>query len=233
MANTKLANVKINEISLKSAQELVNSVKDGLALVSKGYLTITPDVAKLYDGKAFKSLGYKNFDEMCAMEFGMSHGTTVGIRKVFDKFGTITKGNEYVIPEKYLEYGYTKLLLFTDKKFETAGIDPIETFSPDMTMSEMKSILSEKLEDKIKKQEEEAIDTTAEEVNEAVNEDATTDNNTLDDVIMATDSDMLNEIISIAEELKERMNYIGGEKSALLDAIIADAKDLKKIAKKN
>ena len=42
---------KNNEISLAGAQNLVTSVKEGLALVSKGYLTIAPDVAKLYDCK--------------------------------------------------------------------------------------------------------------------------------------------------------------------------------------
>ena len=124
------------ELSMASVNDLIDSVKNGLALVSKGYLSITPDVAKLYDGKAYKTLGYKNFDEMCAIEFGMSHGTTVGIRKVFDKFGTKTKTGDYMIPEKYLDYGYTKLLLFTDKKFDDANINPIEVFTPDMTISE-------------------------------------------------------------------------------------------------
>ena len=230
MANTSVA-TKDNAISLSGAQSLVASVKEGLKLVSQGYLAITPDVAKLYNCKGFKALGYKNFDEMCAMEFGMSHGTTVGIRKVFDRFGTISKENKYSIPEKYLEYGYTKLLLFTDKKFETAGINPIETFSPDMTMAEMKSVLSDALEAKAEKQDSEAIDTTATEVKNVSRE--TSEETTSEDTSTEerTDKDLLNDIMSIAKELKERMNYIGGEKSCLLDAIIADAKELKKVAK--
>lgn len=231
MANTSLA-TKDNAISLTGAQSLVASVKEGLKLVSQGYLAITPDVAKLYNCKAFKALGYKNFDEMCAMEFGMSHGTTVGIRKVFDRFGSISKENNYSIPDKYLEYGYTKLLLFTDKKFETAGIDPIETFFPDMTMAEMKSVLSNALEAKAEKQDNEAIDTTASEVENVSRETSEeTASEETASTESATDKDLLNEIMSIAKELKERMNYIGGEKSCLLDAIIADAKELKKVAK--
>lgn len=229
----ELATKKSFELSVTVANELVTSVKDGLALVSKGYLTITPHVAKLYDGKAFKALGYKNFDEMCAMEFGMSHGTTVGIRKVFDKFGSKNeKTGSYSIPEKYLEYGYTKLLLFTDKKFEQAGINPIETFSPDQTMAEMKSALAEKLEDKAKSQDENAIDATASEVEnvsrETSDETASEENATAEE---RTDKDLLNDIMSIAKELKDRMNYIGGEKSCLFDEIIATAKELKKVAK--
>lgn len=232
MAN-ELATKKSFELSASVANELVTSVKDGLALVSKGYLTITPHVAKLYDGKAFKALGYKNFDEMCAMEFGMSHGTTVGIRKVFDKFGSKNeKTGSYSIPEKYLEYGYTKLLLFTDKKWANANIDPIESFTPEMTISEMRDELNAVLEDKAKAQDENAIDTDAHEVENVSHE--TSDENTFEDQTTGeerTDKDLLNDIMSIAKELKDRMDYIGGEKSCLLDEIIATAKELKKVAK--
>ena len=167
---------KTTELSVNGAQSLVKSIRDGLALVSKGYLMIAPDVAKLYDCKGYKALGYKNFDEMCTLEFGMSHGTTVGIRKVFDMFGSVSKDNVYSIPEKYLEYGYTKLLLMTDKKFEEVGIKPLETFTPEMTINDMKDALKAKLEDKAEKQEAEAIDTTATEATEATEEKSIIDN---------------------------------------------------------
>ena len=98
----------------------------------------------------------------------------------------------------------------------------------------MKGILAEKLEDKSKKQEENAIDTTGEEVAENVSCE-TSSEETSEDVTpeLKSDADLLADIMSIAKELKNRMNYIGGEKSCLLDAIIVNAKDLKKIAKKN
>lgn len=234
MAKNSLATSNSVELSVSVANELVTSVKDGLALVSKGYLAITPHVAKLYDGKAYKALGYKNFDEMCAMEFGMSHGTTVGIRKVFDKFGSRnTKTGAYSIPEKYMEYGYTKLLLFTDKKFDEAGINPINTFTPDQTMAEMKLTLTEKLEDKAKDQDKNAIDTTASEVENVSREtsDESTPDESTPDETERTDKELLNNIMSIAKELKERMNYVGAEKLGMLDDIIATAKELKKVAK--
>lgn len=228
MAKTSLA-TKDNAISLEGATVLVQSVKDGLKLVSQGYLAITPDVAKLYDCKGFKALGYKNFDELCAMEFGMSHGTTVGIRKVFERFGTVSKENKYSIPEKYLEYGYTKLLLFTDKKFETAGIDPIATFTPDMTMAEMKSVLSDALEVKAEKQDSEAIETTATEVEsvsrETSDSEATATADTTDNAL-----DVCDEIIALAKHLSE-ITSLKPEKSCLIDAIIANAKELRKAVK--
>ena len=225
---------KNNEISLAGAQNLVASVKDGLALVNKGYLAIAPDVTKLYDCKGYKALGYKNFDEMCALEFGMSHGTTVGIRKVFAKFGSVSKENKYTIPDKYAEYGYTKLLLMTDKKFEDVGINPIDTFTPDMTISEMKDALKAKLEDKAGKQDKTAIDTTAKEVEDA--ERATKAMQDYYEEVLKGDEGVLpldevaQGIINDVKSLKDRVD-LKPEKMALFDAVIANMKEIKKAIK--
>ena len=238
MANTKLATQKTAEITKTGALTLVASVKEGMKLVSQGYLAITPDVAKLYDCKGYKALGYKNFDEMCTMEFGMSHGTTVGIRKVFAKYGVVGKDNKYSIPEKYLEFGYTKLLLFTDKKFEDAGIDPIETFNPDMTMAEMKSALSDALEDKAEKQDKSAIDTTAEDVSRETSEQAeeksiidNSEEQPEDSDYIASDKEVITDLIATAQALHTKMDYLKPEKAVLWEAVIANLKDLKKLAK--
>ena len=230
MAN--LATTKTNEISLAGAQTLVASVKDGLALVNKGYLAIAPDVTKLYDCKGYKALGYKNFDEMCALEFGMSHGTTVGIRKVFAKFGSVSKENKYTIPDKYAEYGYTKLLLMTDKKFEDAGINPIETFTPEMTITEMKDALKAKLEDKAEKQDESAIESTAtikEDIEKSIIDNSEDVNEVAEDV-EASPIDRANEIIELVKQLQSEVN-LKPEKMALFDAVLANMKEIKKLIK--
>ena len=238
MSKNALATQKTSELSLAGASALVSSIKDGMKLVSQGYLAITPDVAKLYDHKGYKALGYKNFDEMCAMEFGMSHGTTVGIRKVFDKFGSVSKDNAYTIPEKYLEYGYTKLLLFTDKKFTEAGIDPIEAFTPDMTMVEMKSALSDKLTEKAKEQDKSAIDTTAEDVSRETSEQAeeksiidNSEESAEVEIEKVSDTDAIKSMIVEVKRLKLTMDYLKPEKKILLDAIEANLKELQKLAK--
>ena len=227
---------KTNEISLVGAQALVTNIREGLALVSQGYLAIAPDVAKLYDCKGFKALGYKNFDELCAIEFGMSHGTTVGIRKVFQKFGSVTLDGKYLIPEKYTAYGYTKLLLFTDKQWEDNNINPIEEFTPEQTIATMRDALRLKLEEKAKKQDETAIDVTPEtgegmsiiDNSEAPQTEAP---QTEEKPVSAIDiiSDMLGEAKTLRALLEEK--GLKPEKLALLDAIEANLKDLKKIAK--
>ena len=221
MAN--IATVKTNEISLKGAEDLRDSIKKGLALVSKGYLAITPDVAKLYDCKGYKALGYKNFDEMCTLEFGMSHGTTVGIRKVFERFGTVSKENKYSIPDKYTEYGYTKLLLFTDKKFAETGIDPIAEFTPEMTIAEMKDALKLKLEDKADKQDKTAIDTTAEEVSENATAEGVTEE--------VTAMSIIDNMMADLKTLEKLMADLKPEKKLLLEGIGYNLKELKKLAK--
>ena len=231
MANTQIATQKTNEINLAGAKALRDSIKDGLKLVSQGYLAITPDVAKMYDCKGFKALGYKNFDELCMMEFGMSHGTTVGIRKVFDKFGSVTKENKYVIPDKYLEYGYTKLLLFTDKKFAEAGIDPIAEFTSEMTIAQMKDALKAKLEDKAEKQDKSAIDTTAEDVSRETSDNS--EKSIIDNPEATAEVDvkqMLANIIAEVEEVR-KLTELKPEKDCLFDAVIAKLKDIKKAIK--
>ena len=232
MSNTNLATVKTNDLSVKGAEALRDSVKKGLALVNKGYLAITPDVAKLYDCKGFKALGYKNFDEMCTLEFGMSHGTTVGIRKVFERFGTVSKDNKYSIPEKYTEYGYTKLLLFTDKKFAETGINPIEAFTPDMTIAEMKDALKAKLEDKADKQDKEAIDTTATEATEATEAapKAATEAAT-EAVEEITAKSIIDNMLSDCKNLAPLLVDFKPEKRILLEAVEANLKELKKLVK--
>ena len=227
MAN--LATTKTNEISLSGAQTLVASVKDGLALVNKGYLAIAPDVTKLYDCKGYKALGYRNFDELCTLEFGMSHGTSVGIRKVFAKFGSVSKENKYTIPDKYAEYGYTKLLLMTDKKFEDAGIDPIETFTPDMTIAEMKDALKLKLEDKAEKQDNSAIESTAtikEDIEKSIIDNS---EDHIEDVV-AEPIDRVAEIIELVKQLQSEIE-LKPEKMALFDAVLANLKEIKKAIK--
>ena len=151
-------------------QAIDPSIEEHLNLASKGYLAIAPLIAEVYDNDYFVVKGYKNIDQYAEAEHAMSHGTVSGLRKVFARFGS-TKENEdgtksYTIPEKYLDWGYTKLHLIAsdEQKFKDAGIEPFEVFTPDMTIKAMKDTLALKLEDKAKEQDANAIDTTAKEV---------------------------------------------------------------------
>ena len=233
MANTTVSKITISK---DNANNLVSSIRDGLALVNKGYLTIAPDVQKLYDTHAFEVLGYKNFDELCINEFGMSHGTTVGIRKVFGLYGSKSKEGKYVIPEKYLEWGYTKLLLFaTDaQKFKDANIDPLTEFTPNMTIGEMKMTLATALADKAKEQDNNAIDTTAEETTaeETTAEETTAEIKTFEEKSKDLKS-FCDDIIKDMNDLKSILdNEIKPEKMAILDGAIAYMKEVKKAIKK-
>ena len=151
-----------SKISLKGAEELRDSINLGLKALTKGYIAIMPQFNKLYDTKGFKALGYKNIDDCAKFEFGMSHGMVVGLRKVWDLIGTVTVNNEYIIPDKYSEWGYTQLLCIATNKaqFEEANIKPFEVFTPDMTVKAMTATLKETLADKAIAQDNGAIDVT-------------------------------------------------------------------------
>lgn len=239
MANTTVSKVTISK---DNASALVTNIQNGLRTINKGYLAIAPDVQKLYDTKAYEVLGYENFDKMCTNLFEMSHGTTVGIRKVFGMFGSkSSKDGSYCIPEKYLEWGYTKLLLFAtdDKKFKEANINPLETFNPSMTIGEMKLALSTALADKAKDQDESAIETTAEEVNETaeeVNETAEEVNETPEQTFNDWANDPKSYCDYILRDMESLKIILDGtikpEKLAILEGAIAYMKEVKKAIKK-
>lgn len=225
---------KDNTISLEGATKLVGLVNEGLQTVQKGYIAIAPHVAKLYDCKGFKALGYDNFEQMITFEFGMSHGTGVGLRKVFDLCGVVGKDNEYTIPEKYLDYGYTKLLQIAQKKkdFKDANINPFDIFTPDMTLKEMSTKLNEVLGIKAKEQDEKAIDTTAEDASaEATSTEATSAENTSAEA-EDTPKIKVNRILVEISNLKKEVSKEVDEKTlAYFDAIIANLKEVKKAIK--
>lgn len=158
-------------------------IESHLAGINKGYLSIAPLISEVYDNEYYIALGYRNIDDYAKAEHEMSHGTIVGLRKVYGRFGSTLENEDgtkkYTIPEKYTEWGYTKLLLIAndEQSFKDAGIEPFEVFNPDMTIKEMKAELQLKLAEKADKQDTEAIDT----VGEVVNEDNTTADNTSTD----------------------------------------------------
>ena len=225
---------KDNTISLEGATKLVGLVNEGLQTVQKGYIAIAPHVAKLYDCKGFKALGYDNFEQMITFEFGMSHGTGVGLRKVFDLCGVVGKDNEYTIPGKYLDYGYTKLLQIAQRKkdFKDANINPFDIFTPDMTLKEMSAKLNEVLGIKAKEQEEKAIDTTAEDASaEATSAEATSAEATSAEA-EDTPSIKVNRILVEVSNLKKEVSKgVDAKTLAYFDAIIANLKEVKKAIK--
>ena len=238
MANTTVSKITISK---DNANKLITNIRDELKVLNKGYLSIAPDLQKLYDTKAYEVLGYKNFDELCDNVFDMSHGTSVGIRKVFGLFGT-KKDGAYSIPQKYLEYGYTKLLYIAQdwNKFKDANIAPFEVFTPDMTLASMKATLTNALIDKAKIQDETAIDTTATDVITSSTETPSTETpstETPSDEMTFNDwasnpkaycDYILHDMDALKTILKDNVK---AEKLALLDGAIAYLKDLKKSIK--
>lgn len=164
---------KTPEMLAKAQERMIAidaSIEEHLNLANKGYLGIAPLIAEVYDNEYYVVKGYKNIDDYAKAEHEMAHGTVSGLRKVFARFGS-TKENEdgtktYTIPEKYMEWGYTKLHLIAseEKNFKDAGIEPFEVFTPDMTLKVMKETLALKLENKAKDQDENAIDVEGKEV---------------------------------------------------------------------
>lgn len=216
-------------------------IETHLSGINKGYLCIAPLVAEVYDNEYYIALGYKNIDDYAKAEHEMSHGTLVGLRKVFARFGS-SKENEdgtksYTIPEKYTEWGYTKLLLIAndEKSFKDAGIEPFEVFKPTMTIKEMKAELQLKLAEKAEKQDANAIDTDGEIVNNDNNasaDNASVDSASADNNSVSSSEDGFNHYITVLndtiENLREYLKNDINEVKTCADTIKGNIKTLEK-----
>ena len=214
-------------------------IENHLSGINKGYLSIAPLVAEVYDNEYYIALGYRNIDDYAKAEHEMSHGTLVGLRKVYARFGS-TKENEdgtksYTIPEKYTDWGYTKLLLITNEEqsFKDAGIEPFEVFKPTMTIKEMKAELQLKLDEKAKKQDAEAIDTKAEIVDDNASADnASADNTSTDNEVTKSRDEVFKayhaELLKQATELATFLEREPKEVYQVADTIVGYIKTLEK-----
>ena len=202
--------------------------------INKGYLSIAPLVAEVYDNEYYIALGYRNIDDYAKAEHEMSHGTLVGLRKVYARFGS-TKENEdgtksYTIPEKYTDWGYTKLLLIAndEQSFKDAGIEPFEVFKPSMTIKEMKAELQSKLEEKAEKQDADAIDTKGEIVDDNASADNTSSDNEVtksrDGVFKAYHAELLKQATELATFLEREPKEV----YQVADTIVGYIKTLEK-----
>lgn len=231
----KNAVVKRTPEMLAKAQERMiaidASIEEHLNVASKGYLAIAPLIAEVYDNEYYVVKGYKNIDDYAEAEHQMSHGTVSGLRKVFARFGS-SKENEdgtksYTIPDKYLDWGYTKLHLIAseEKNFKDAGLEPFEVFTPEMTIKTMKETLALKLEDKAKKQDENAIDTTAKEVDNSATDNASADNASADNVSAE------NEVTKSRDEVfKEKHTEILKQAMELAAFLVNEPKEVYQVA---
>ena len=216
-------------------------IESHLSGINKGYLCIAPLVAEVYDNEYYIALGYKNIDDYAKAEHEMSHGTLVGLRKVFARFGSAKENEDgtksYTIPEKYTEWGYTKLLLIAndEKSFKNAGIEPFEVFKPTMTIKEMKAELQLKLAEKAEKQDANAIDTDGEIVNNDNNantNNASADNASADNEVTKSRDEVFKEYhAELLRQATELASFLGNEPKEVYqvaDTIVGYIKTLEK-----
>ncbi len=239
MAKNEIATKKELTMSVKVAEQLRDNISERMASVGKAYMSIITDFARLYDGKGFKALGYKNIDECATMEWGMSHGTTVGLRKVWQLVGVKTTDSKYIIPEKYQEWNYTQLLCIAQNKedFEKANIKPFEVFTPNMKVKDMVSALQLALDEKVKAEAEaieaeateaEATEAEAEaEVEAEAEAEAEAETNNLYDYI----KNLTSELKYVKEVASEKGAKV--EKIVLIDGAIANINTFSDYLKKS
>ena len=122
-----------------------------------------------------------------------------------------------------------------EKKYKEANIDPLEAFSPSMTIGEMKLTLATALAEKAKEQDANAIDTDA-----SIIDNDDTDASIIDNDEPMTLADWAINPKAYCEQIINDMTALKGliekdvkpEKLAILDGAIAYMKEVKKVIKK-
>lgn len=153
------------QLSTVEIDKSITRIEKEVSKISKGYINIAGDVAKLYDSKAYKEKGYKNIYDMCANLFGMARGTVSNLRNINERFCI-----DYKINPLYNGYSMRALLTMIELKVTDEEVALLNITS-DLSAAEITAIIKDArgiaIEDKESANENES---ESESVNESANE---------------------------------------------------------------
>lgn len=125
------------QLTTTEIDKSITKIEKEVSKISKGYIGIAGDVAKLYDGKAYKEKGYKNIYDMCNSLFGMARGTVSNLRNISERFCIDYKLNPY-----YKDYSMRALLTMIDCKITDEEVTLLN-ITADLSSAEIISIIND------------------------------------------------------------------------------------------
>ena len=131
--------MKENALQLSTVEidKSITRIEKEVSKISKGYINIAGDVAKLYDSKAYKEKGYKNIYDMCAGLFGMARGTVSNLRNINERFYI-----DYKINPLYNGYSMRALLTMIELKVTDEEVALLNITS-DLSATEITAIIKD------------------------------------------------------------------------------------------
>lgn len=125
------------QLSTVEIDKSITRIEKEVSKISKGYINIAGDVAKLYDSKAYKEKGYKNIYDMCVDLFGMARGTVSNLRNINERFCI-----DYKINPLYNSYSMRALLTMIKLKVTDEEVALLNITS-DLSATEITAIIKD------------------------------------------------------------------------------------------
>ena len=121
---------------VKETKKHTKKVITELSKAEKAFTQVSCEIAWLYENDRYKALAPDmNFEQFAEYHFGFKKTQAYGLLKLVERFGNRSEDGNYIIDDKYKEYGHTKLINMvnlSDKQIE-------ENIEPTMTVADIKN----------------------------------------------------------------------------------------------
>jgi len=114
-------------------EDLMSKLKKELNNVGESFLNIGYYLSELNKADTYKNLGYRNFNDFCQNEFGLSRAYVYRFIQVYERFGE-WDSSQAKLKEEYKEYNKSQLV-----ELVSVPEEDFEYYEPDMSKNEIRT----------------------------------------------------------------------------------------------
>lgn len=128
---TKVFSIEEVEETKKHTKKVITE----LSKAEKAFTQVSCEIAWLYENDRYKALEPNlSFEQFAEKHFGFKKTQAYGLLKLVERFGNLDEYGNFIIDDKYKQYGHTKLINMVN--LSDAQID--ENIKPTMTVADIK-----------------------------------------------------------------------------------------------
>ena len=159
--------IKFGKRDQKAFESLKANIDKGMAKASDAYVTIGCALWQIHHGEYYRIENYKNIAEFALDVYELKKATTHNYIKVIEKFGEIVDGKAIGLKEEYKPFKCSQLVNMT-----AFTPEQLEQVKPDWSVRQIIEFGKEPISIDTDADDEEVIDSDAEEIEENDSQDA-------------------------------------------------------------